>query len=1315
MKRHADKVHRLKTPVRRILFTGAVAVLSIASAFQYPARGQDEMLDGDKGIGDILDDIQEKVDDRWWNADWKYRRKLSINDPALLENNGLAIFLTEPEPLLLYNLGRCADKGADIRIIGANGQPVPGGVTHFGRDDGSSMVWCVPPRRDNQKMLEFYVYYGNPAAEPLKDELPEAGGRKGDPQFVQIGGEEVREGEQPPVAVPGSFFKSTIAVEAESFQAENPAADALIKREEIWVPHGEASYVTASGESYLTLQKEGELSKPITLWRTVSVHEAGTWQVHFRYKSPEGRTKYSGFKLLIGGKELEFGTKHDLGHKREGGSAFNWQSAQVELPKGDIKIGLQLTGLAAPDLLMLSRDARYLPDCRDVNGPAWMRFNVRNPEVKPFYVDLFGTYITFNVNGMQGKTAGYLFKDRMVQPKRRQWTTDNGGIIITSEIPPYLEKLPQDTNNLLRGKMWSPWCQTFGHGSYTWFSEARIIPGGKTPPPLPKNLTIDSEFATRPDPSRIFRNTFGTTNDTNGFYIHMPPTVDLPTVKKDTITFTDWADQRFEIAKSLGFKAGEGPKKIITCTIANAYGPQEADLVLKTLDWIGLNTMTMQARGFDPEPILKRANVRSFWNYYRTEYRFDKHFMTVDPKEMVVSATGRPEPKYNPRPPRPGLTNGQTIERIIAEQTDRYYRESIQGAMKTRPYETTLIHYNDLDDEIGPAVDARTINEHPMFKGFFIEYLKSNKLQPSFFGLKSWDELEAVNYDDIGKKEKRDIQLAKDAEAARKKLDDVASAEIDKTGELMVGLDDPVKDNDKEAKEKKRKEELGIRDERPVPTQFEKRNYYWVCKFRSFYTALFYKHESAAAHRYLPNLQGTCANLQASPVQCGRMWGGALNIWDLGRLNGFTSLQLEDWHGSPVNVNFGMHMLRAAARKNHQTLTGLMVGRNPAQRIIANVMQGTRHMLFYQYGPVQGDPAFAEDRETLRQIGTALRQVARTENDILAAKNREADAAILIDNASEVNGEYFNYPFDHDRMSVYAALLDAQIPVDLVGAEEILEDNALSRYKVLYVCDPHVRASVQEKIKAWVAAGGTLWADYAAMARQEYDEPTTIMNEVLGLKSRGPIEPYEIKNFSGTFPENIIVKIPASDLFKSETIPDVHYTAAPHPASINPSYQVSTGKVLATFGDGKPAIVSNKFGKGQSLLVGFIAGLAYGGQYKPHGYNFSHIARTEPATPLRGQLMTALARKSGVRPHVKLDAHMCYTSVQDGPTQTVVMLINGSEKDLKNKPLEVMLKKPVKSAFSGSKLPVTYKMKGANAVVPLNLKAGETEILVFKY
>src|SRR5262249_22064394 len=150
---------------------------------------------------------------------------------------------------------------------------------------------------------------------------------------------------------------------------------------------------------------------------------------------------------------------------------------------------------------------------------------------------------------------------------------------------------------------------------------------------------------------------------------------------------------------------------------------------------------------------------------------------------------------------------------------------------------------------------------------------------------------------------------------------------------------------------------------------------------------------------------------------------------------------------------------------------------------------------------------WGEHEPTMRELGEVLRLAARSEEDILVSKNRPADVALLVANTSEVNSRFFKSRFGPDRIALFTALMAAQIPVDVIDEEEVIEDETLNNYRALYVVDPHVDSRAQSKIKEWVHEGGTLWASYAALSRQEYDEPASTFDEVFGLRTRGTVEP----------------------------------------------------------------------------------------------------------------------------------------------------------------------------------------------------------------
>jgi len=1308
-------------------------------------------MDPNKGIGDFVEAINEEAGRQWWNPAWKYRRRVTIEDPQLLTGGKQAILLPDPDPLLLYNTGRCKDGMADLRVVTSDGTVLPSGVVNFGRDDYTGSIWCMPTQiTDFQKKLDLYIYYGNPDAPPTSDKLGASGGLKGDPQFVYARGEEAQPEITLPQPIPGSFFQNLVVAEAEKFVAEANAVKAITvkqEKEKLEIATGDPS--ETSGEAMLQVTEASKT--PVTAWLTRRVPVAGTWYAHVRFKTrPTVRfvaktPRYEPFEFVVGNKVVRC-------ESQESDGPFRWTSTQVELPEGDLKLGLRATGPAEIDCVILTRDAHYKPDFRDINGPVWMRFKAVEKVAQPFYVDLFCMHTTSSLHGSLGNTASYLFRDRLVYPKNILVKEDRG-YTRQSKLPFYAANLPHDARNLFRADEWTPWGETLPRGSFTWYSQIRFMMAaqrkrGRTL----TELKMGYEFATRPHPSRMFRSGVHEAGPVNWMNVHMPARLDIDTLQHSTLTFDDWGKQRLAITDSLGFKSGEGPKTIVAGTRLTTYSPGDTANAFKALDAIGLNAIAFRYAypGQVPEKLFADTKIKYVQEHGSSRHDFFNNFYTVDNRKPLVDNRhpldpGRLGPTLIPiAQPFEGLNCGQTIEKIIVEKVDAHFKAVRQGQHRSSPWEAARVSFNVMGDEIGPAIGGHAINDHPLFKGFFHEYLKEQGLEPGFFGVKTWDEVEAIDYSPKQSKQEKSLQQVIDDEAdAMDKMENDTSGILDSSPEKLIEITPEeiaaappptaaaAKKTDKTAPAKAGEVE-GDDGEEANPgligaaaeageadgtrhSLFEKRAYGWTQKFRSYYTAVYYRHHTAAVVKYYPEGIRTSPNLQAMPIQIGRMWTGALNLFDLGRMNAFNALQLEDWNWQYQNVRFGMDLLRAAARKNGQPLSSLVVGGKTGQRIMANLMQNSRYFYFYTYGPVYTvGPVFAEDKESQRQMGNIMRQIGRAEPDMLAAKNRPVDAAILVANTSETNSAFYKYPFERERVAVYNALNDAQLPVEIVGEEEVLEDNALSRYKILYVVDSHVDSRVQKKIKDWVAAGGTLWADYAGLARQEYDQPTTLMDEVFGLQERGALEPYTYGGYGvNKVPMGQPVNVPKNEVFEADEIKGIVFRGKADDLNGHhavPNWKVSTGKVLASFGDGKPAIVSNKFGKGQAWLCGFLAGLSYGGSGGP----YSAPSRGVTSTPLRGQLITVPAERAGVRQHFKTAQHGLSVAVHDGPQQTVVYLING-QGELKGAPVEVNLPKPAKSAYSGSGQMVEYKANGNSATVSLNIGAGECEILVFKY
>ena len=1181
------------------------------------------------GFSDLADDIVADLGSAWWNSQWTFRRRLTLSGPGLENLPGRVAFFQDPDPLLLFNTGRCQDQFTDLRIVTGEGAVLPAGVIRFGRDDGSCLLWCQLPER---KAGDLYLYYGNTQAKPYETGRPARLVPPEEPTIVaRLGAEETAKGARPPKAPAADWLQRIVAIEAESFVT---ALDSTGKS-----PTQVIATNGASCGALLTLRDREAAPQSALAQSTVDLESAGSWQIHVRrYLAP--KSKPQPFQLRIDEKEFLCGLTTDAA------GGFEWESFAADLEAGVHKVELQITGATAADCLIFTRDSNYRPDFRDVSGPVWMRFKLLADEkstaaAKPFFADWYCVHTPYSERGMLGHTACLLFRDEAVAARADA------------------KLLAKDPHNLVEPGQWSAWGRSLHSTNYTWFSEIRFLTGDAPGTSLGK-VRIAWQAATRPDAARAFHEGIEQLGESGALRVRMPTGLDFSSLGK-LESFGEWSQRRFEIAERVGFRANEGPKSLTMATMADGCEtPTELEYLLKTCNWLGLNTVATHY----PDQRLYAELAAKYHIPWSLNHPFFDGFSLSKIKQ-----------------PQPGTTYLDAARAAIAEYAEDYFRQ----AERDQSWPNTHQKYGLLGDEIGPAISSLEINSQPLAKSLLVEYLENHDLKPDFFGLESWSDLRAIDYiveSDVRlqKAVARQRLIEQTELAVREKLGQDLAIDEARSSERPDGAEILAEENDRDKP---------ATVARPLELNFQKRTYHWTQKFRSDFTCEVYRLASAAVKKHSPAGYQCSVNLQAMPAQAGQMWDGGLNIFDLGRRQAFDSLYTEDWTGSTYHVAFAMGLLRAAGRKHGQDSGSYVVGDMPKGRIVANLSQGSHTMVFYLYGPVHRiGPVWGENPATMKDLGEALRLAARCESDLLAAKNRPADVALLVANTSEINDRFLSSGFGGERIATMTALADAQIPVDIIGEEEVVEDDILSRYRALYVCDPHVDSRAQQRIKEWVAAGGVLWAAGSALARQEYDEPSTALDEVFGLQDRGPIEsrPPSAGQPGAAKP----AQIQAS---KSDLLPALKFVGS----SWQPHYKLSSGKALATFADGSPAIVHNQFRQGRAFLNAFPAtNLA------------THDEKLLP-------LVATAARIAGARQHVRGICPELYTCVHDGPEQTVVYLFNESAQRTQKLDLEVAVPQTPQSAFSGRSGKLTFKARMDSVVVPLDLPPREAEILVFRY
>ena len=267
----------------------------------------------------------------------------------------------------------------------------------------------------------------------------------------------------------------------------------------------------------------------------------------------------------------------------------------------------------------------------------------------------------------------------------------------------------------------------------------------------------------------------------------------------------------------------------------------------------------------------------------------------------------------------------------------------------------------------------------------------------------------------------------------------------------------------------------------------------------------------------------------------------------------------------------------------------------PTQRALSAATRDSKLLYWYTYGPewAKGDTFGGSDR-IRADVAFANRLVAATE-DVLVGGHWTLEPEVAI--VRPRTAEFFSGTESWENGKwVYMALAHAQIPV--VALDEMLIEKAdLSKYKVIVISGSHIRHKSAERLKKWVADGGTLYTCGFGMAKDEAGRPLRILHEVFGVTDRqsefpqwGSTRRYGATRIAGITqdsPPPADAKLTGTSLLEGSFDPLVGCEV------MTPA---SGAQVLATNASGKPVALMNQYGKGRAYLIGTFAGLEYATQ-----------------------------------------------------------------------------------------------------------------------
>jgi hypothetical protein len=546
------------------------------------------------------------------------------------------------------------------------------------------------------------------------------------------------------------------------------------------------------------------------------------------------------------------------------------------------------------------------------------------------------------------------------------------------------------------------------------------------------------------------------------------------------------------------------------------------------------------------------------------------------------------------------IKESEDIEEYIETYADNYY--------KNKEKDETIIHAN-VGDEIHPIIGASHINGNPAILGHFHEYLEKQRLNPRFFGVNNWDEVKAT--------QKREL-------ANSEKIED-------------------------------------------------RRIFYWSYRYINYLTSIFYSKITSAIHKYFPNIKTVSPNFQAGPCQMAflgndnhmreKEYTAFLDLFEFGRKKVFTGIQIEDWvygwHCGLGRIDLGGAIMRACARKHSLYTFPLVVGgESIIGKSFVNLMNGCKGVELYLYGPIgQIGPAWAKSEKAVLEAAELARMLDKFEDEIYNSNIPPSQVALLIASTSDIMQAKDLY-FLTERQHVYMALRHNYIPVDIISEQDIIEDNILKDYKVLYLTDSNLQKKTQEKIVEWVKEGGFLWAEVGAGMFDEYNSRSYILEQVFGLKNYQIETQPDWLKWSAAFYSTPSTKFKYEELtkikLKEEFIKDIK------PISVwgmRMKVEPQTAKVIGSYEDnGSPAILINDFGKGKAILVGALMGDAY--VRSLYGIDKLHQEWKYELAESERNLICSLVEMAGIKKRVSLSVPCLYANVSTGKNYKILWILN---------------------------------------------------------
>ena len=219
----------------------------------------------------------------------------------------------------------------------------------------------------------------------------------------------------------------------------------------------------------------------------------------------------------------------------------------------------------------------------------------------------------------------------------------------------------------------------------------------------------------------------------------------------------------------------------------------------------------------------------------------------------------------------------------------------------------------------------------------------------------------------------------------------------------------------------------------------------------------------------------------------------------------------------PQTISFMFARMQCATKYHHQPIHMYVMPHQPGQpaeyfrrNSLLSIGAGAKHIDHFWVAPQEN---YSENYvswqypETFQAIYESIYDTAAAEPLLVGAKRRPSRVAIITGKATALNEDHAEVDVAADKFLrichlagrpqqnicrkdqqfLYFALRHAQHQVDLITEDDIIQDNALAKFDVVYFAGEWINDRAIAKLDAWVQAGGVLYASTGLGLRNQFN------------------------------------------------------------------------------------------------------------------------------------------------------------------------------------------------------------------------------------